>query len=92
MQTVPMVKEKKAAAMLRVSPRRLSEMETDSPWWITGFRTDEGYDVVSIALASFAYAQEQEDSGRDIRTLRAELLAAKADVLRAKLAKMVRKT
>ncbi len=52
---VPRVKRlEKAAAQLRVSPRRLLEMESSVPWWTPSMRTEHGYDVIGIAVAKDA--------------------------------------
>lgn len=50
-QAVPrVISQEAAAAMLRVTPRRLQQLE-ESPWWHSQMRTEDGYDVVAIALA-----------------------------------------
>ena len=48
---------KDAASMLRVSTRRLKDMEEASPWWHADMRTDDGYDVVRIALEILDWIQ-----------------------------------
>lgn len=50
-----MASQKTAAEMLRISPRRLRDMESESEWWSAEFRTDAGYDVVGIARAQMNY-------------------------------------
>ncbi len=49
--------EKDAASMLRVTPRRLRQM-VESPWWTADMFTDEGFDVVAIAVAQVSYVNE----------------------------------
>lgn len=87
------VSQKDSAGMLRITPRRLREMESGpAPWWVAGLRTDEGYDVVGIVLAQIGHSTEangalpaeEKDAlkARQLRaeTLRAEFLATEAGV------------
>ena len=93
METVPRIgSQKEAAAMLRITPRRLRDMESSSPWWIADLRTEEGYDVVGIAVAQLSFSTDANESlpaaekealkARQLRaeTLRAEFLAQEAGV------------
>lgn len=93
MEIVPRIQSQKdAAAMMRISPRRLRDMETSSPWWIADMRTEEGYDVVGIAVAQLSYSTDANESmpaaekealkARQVRaeTLREEYLAQEAEV------------
>lgn len=78
--------------MMRITPRRLRDMEQSSPWWTADMRTAEGYDVVGIAVAQLSYStdanealpQAEKDAlkARELRaeTLRAEFLAQEAEV------------
>ena len=54
--------QKEAAAMLRITPRRLREMEESSPWWLPDMRTSEGYDVVQIAVAQLSFSADANDA------------------------------
>lgn len=102
MEQVPRISSQKdAAAMLRITPRRLRDMEQSSPWWTADMRTDDGYDVVGIAVAQLSFStdanealpQAEKDAlkARQLRaeTQRAEFLAQEAEVKswRAQLAK-----
>lgn len=65
--------------MLRITPRRLRDMETTSPWWVADLRTEEGYDVVGIAIGQLSYSTDAnealpaaEKDALKARTLRAE--------------------
>lgn len=93
MVTVPRIQSQKdAAAMLRISPRRLRDMETSSPWWIADLRTEEGYDVVGIAVGQLSYSTDANGSlpaaekdalkARELRaeTMRSEFLCQEAEV------------
>lgn len=93
MEIVPRIESQKdAAAMLRITPRRLRDMETSSPWWVADMRTDGGYDVVGIAVAQLSYSTDANESlpaaekdalkARQLRaeTLKAEFLAQEAEV------------
>jgi hypothetical protein len=84
--------QKDAAAMMRITPRRLREIEKESPWWTADMRTEEGYDVVGIAVAQLSYStdanealpQAEKDAlkARELRakTQREEFLAMEAEV------------
>jgi hypothetical protein len=93
MQIVPRIESQKdAAAMLRITPRRLREMETSSPWWVADMRTEEGYDVVGIAVGQLSFSTDANESlpaaekdalkarGLRAETLRAEFMAQEAEV------------
>jgi hypothetical protein len=93
METVPRIESQKdAAAMLRITPRRLRDMETSSPWWVADMRTEEGYDVVGIAVAQLSYSTDANEAlpaaekdalkARQLRaeTQRAEFLCQEAEV------------
>ena len=93
METVPRIEsQKEAAAMLRITPRRLRDMETSSPWWVADMRTEEGYDVVGIAVAQLSFSTDANEAlpaaekdalkARQLRaeTLRAEFLCQEAEV------------
>ena len=93
MDAVPRIQsQKEAAAMLRITPRRLRDMETSSPWWVADMRAEGGYDVVGIAVAQLSYSSDANESlpaaekealkARQLRaeTLRAEFLATEAGV------------
>jgi hypothetical protein len=85
--------QKDSAGMLRITPRRLREMESGpSPWWVADLRTEEGYDVVGIAVAQLSFSTDANEAlpaaekdalkARQLRaeTLRAEFLAQEAEV------------
>lgn len=91
--SVPRIKSQKdAAAMMRITPRRLREIETGAPWWLQDMRTDDGYDIVAIAVAQVRAVVDlprSEDSAergalksRELRaeTIRAEFLAQEAEI------------
>lgn len=93
MADVPRIaSQKDAAAMLRVTPRRLRQMEEECQWWVPELRTSAGYDVVGVALAQWqftagggkAITEEQKAELRArllaAETIREEHLAAKAEV------------
>ena len=78
--------QKMAAEMLRITPRRLRELEAESEWWSTEFRTDEGYDVVAIARAQLNYqvfertgASSESDVELKARQLRAKVAREEAE-------------
>lgn len=93
METVPRIESQKtAAAMLRITPRRLRQMQEDAPWWTADLRTDEGFDVVGIAVAQLSYSTDANEAlpaaerdalkARALRaeTLRAEFLSQEAEI------------
>lgn len=93
MKTVPRIESQKdAAAMLRIDPRRLRQMEEGSPWWTADMRTEEGYDVVGIAVAQLSFSTDANEAlpaaekdalkARQLRaeTQRAEFLCQEAEV------------
>jgi len=93
MEIVPRIESQKdAAAMLRITPRRLRDMETSSPWWVADMRTDGGYDVVGIAVAQLSFSTDANEAlpaaekealkARQLRaeTQRAEFQAQEAGV------------
>ncbi len=93
MEIVPRIESQKdAAAMLRITPRRLRDMETSSPWWTADMRTEEGYDVVGIAVAKLSFSTDANEAlpaaekdalkARQVRaeTQRAEFLCQEAEV------------
>lgn len=93
METVPRIAvQKEAAAMLRITPRRLRQMEEESPWWTEDMRTEEGFDVVGIAVAQLSYSTDANEAmpaaekealkARQIRakTMKEEFLCKEAEV------------
>lgn len=50
-------KQTDAAEMLRITTRRLREMESlPAPWWTPDLRTEDGYDVCGILIAQYTKA------------------------------------
>jgi hypothetical protein len=71
--------QKTASEMLRVSTRRLREMQT-LPWWRPEFRTEDGYDVCEILRAQLKYQSETLTatlSPDEVRQMKQRQLAAK---------------
>lgn len=80
MSDLPRIRvQKTAAAMLRVSPRRLREM-TDSPWWVSELRTEEGYDVCGIVIAQLSHSGKSTDD--DLRARRSVAETEKIELQR----------
>ena len=54
-------KQTTAAEMLRITPRRLREMES-APWWQPEFRTEDGYAVCDIVRAQYEHSGGTDDA------------------------------